>query len=96
MDPNQVRIEELYTLTKENNELLKKIRHGQLIAQWTRVFYWVVIIVMTLGGVYFLKPYLNNLLNVYGGGASNISNISQFSDIKHAQQILDQIKSLQQ
>ncbi len=95
MDPNQVRFEELYTLTKENNIILKKVRRGQVTAQWTRAFYWIFIVVLTFGGLYFIKPYLTNVLNIYTGGqSSGIPTIGQVPDLIRAQQILEQLKGL--
>lgn len=98
MDPEVKHLlEENLKLSKENNQLLLKIRSVQRWAQITRVFYWVIIIGASFGALYYLKPYLGNLMNLYTGGVSGVQN---FSDIKKSlsnqDQINDLLKSLNQ
>ena len=72
-------LEENIKLSKENNELLLKIRNIQRWGQITSIFYWFIIIGVTIGAFYYIKPYLGNLLNVYTGGVSGINNISDIT-----------------
>lgn len=96
MDPEVKNLlEENLKLSKVNNELLLKIRSVQKWAQITRIFYWVAIIGASFGALYYLKPYLGNLMNVYTGGVSGIENMSDMSkSLKDQQQIQDLLKSL--
>lgn len=88
-------LEENLRLSKVNNELLLKIRSVQKWAQITRIFYWVAIIGASFGALYYLKPYLGNIMNVYTGGVSGIDNISDISkSFNDQQQIQDLLKSL--
>ena len=89
-------LEENLRLSKENNVLLLKIRSVQRWAQITRIFYWFLIIGVSIGAFYFIKPYLGNLLNVYTGGVSGINNISDITkNLKNGQiDIQDLLKSL--
>ena len=91
-------LEENLRLSKENNKLLLKVRSVQRWAQITRVFYWFIIIAVSLGSFYFLKPYLGNILNVYTGGVSGMNSVE---DIKTSLQdkkaeMQDLLKSLNQ
>ncbi|MFA6514807.1 MAG: hypothetical protein WCT42_00900 [Candidatus Paceibacterota bacterium] len=96
MDPEVKQLlEENLRISKENNLLLIKVRNVQRWAQITRILYWVVIIGISFGALYYIKPYLGNLINVYSGGASGVENISDISSkLKDQQQIQDLIKSL--
>lgn len=97
MEPNNIqqtqndlsqKIDELIVLTKENNELLHKVRRTQQIAQITRAFYWVVIIGLGFGSFYFLQPYLGSLMNVYGG----VSGAGAIPDVSHVKALIDLYK----
>jgi hypothetical protein len=80
MDPEVKQLlEENLRISKENNLLLIKVRNVQRWAQITRILYWVVIIGISFGALYYIKPYLGNLINVYSGGASGVENISDIS-----------------
>lgn len=62
-------------LSQENNELLKKVRNVQRWALITKILYWFVIIGVAVGALYFIKPYLGGILNIYSGGVSDINSI---------------------
>jgi hypothetical protein len=80
MDPEVKNLlEENLKLSKENNELLLKIRSIQRWAQITRLMYWFVIIGISFGAFYYLKPYLGNVLNIYTGGVSNAGNVGSLT-----------------
>ena len=87
-------LEENLKVSKENNVILTKIRNVQRWGQITRVLYWVLIIGVSVGAFYYIKPYLGNLLNLYSGGVSNINNISDITkNLKNSQaNIQDLIK----
>jgi hypothetical protein len=46
------------------------------IGRAIKIFYWLLIIGVTVGSLYFLKPYLQVLQGVYGGG-TNIEDVSK-------------------
>lgn len=59
-------IEENLRLSKENNELLLKVYKIQKWGQIVRVGYYVVLVLIAVGALYFIKPFLGSLLGVYG------------------------------
>jgi hypothetical protein len=87
-------LKELVTLTRENNLLLHKIRKVQKWTQIVKAVYWVIILMITLGGFYFIQPYLNSTLNYYsviaGSGGSNKATPSSLPDIQHLQDLIKQ------
>lgn len=64
-------LQENLRLSKENNELLQKIRRVQRWSQISKIIYWVIIIGIAYGAFYYLKPYLEGIMNIYDGGFSN-------------------------
>jgi len=79
-------LEENLKLSKENNELLLKIRGVQRWQQITHILYWFLIIGVSIGAFYFIKPYLGNVLNLYTGGVSGINNIGDITkNLKNGQ-----------
>ena len=65
-------LEENLKLSKENNVLLVKLHNIQRWANITRVFYWLIIIGISIGAFYFVKPFLGNIVNLYTGGALDV------------------------
>ncbi|MEK9184826.1 MAG: hypothetical protein AAB866_01515 [Patescibacteria group bacterium] len=61
-------LENTASLAKENNVILKKMQRS---ARWERVMqygYWIIIILFSLGAYVAIKPYINQIIGVYGGG----------------------------
>ena len=85
MDPNiNQTLREVLGKVEENNKLLKKVHKSIVWARAMRIFYWTVIILVSLGSYYFIQPYINNAIgayrifqsdvNVIKGGAKTIQN----------------------
>jgi hypothetical protein len=89
-------LEENLKLSKENNELLIKIRSVQRWSQISRIFYWLIIIGVSFGAFYFIQPYIGNLLNVYTGGVSDIGTIKNIGNGLNLNNIQDMVKELNQ
>jgi len=76
MDPEAKQLaEENLRLSKENNELLLKVYKIQKWGQIMRVGYYVVLILVGLGALYFIKPFLGSLLSVYGVDPSSLDSL---------------------
>ena len=86
-------LRETRDLTRQNNDLLKKIRRVQKIGQITRMFYWILIIGVTFGAFYFIQPYIKTVTNLYGGNANSISDFeSSLSEVKYFNKFFEQMK----
>ncbi len=95
MDPDiKHLLEENLKLSKENNELLKKVRNFQRWAQVTRVLYWFVIIGAAIGAFYFIQPYFEGVLNLYTGGVSDISAVKNIGETLNVESWRDLIKGV--
>jgi len=96
MDPELKNLlEENLKLSKENNELLIKVRRVQKWSQYSRIFYWVLIIGITYGAFYFIQPYLENLLSLYTGGVE-VNSASIKEGLNNTKAVSDFIKELNQ
>ena len=60
MDPEERK------LLLENNRILHKLLSAQRWAMFWSVLRWAIIIGLALGSYYYIQPYLDQLLQVYG------------------------------
>jgi hypothetical protein len=80
MDPETKRLlEENLRLSQENNLMLIKVRNYLKWAQITKAFYWLLIIGISVGAFYFIKPYFGSLLNIYSGDISGLKGITSIT-----------------
>lgn len=76
---NQQKLEEVYHMTMENNEILRSMRRQQHIAHAFTIFYWVVIL-GALGGAYY---YVRPVVNAFSENKGKIdSALEQFNDLR--------------
>ena len=59
---NQEKLEAVYKMTLENNEILHGIRNRERIANAFRILYWMIIIGSFVGIYYYISPMLNIVL----------------------------------
>jgi hypothetical protein len=67
MDPElkQLLMENL-KVAKANHEILKGIRSYNRWQRFTRILYWIIVIIVALGGyVYIVEPFLNRANEAY-------------------------------
>ncbi len=80
---------------EENNRILVRMRRVQRNSQLFRLFYWLVIVGLTLGAFYYIEPYLKQLTQIYSGIQDTQQNIQKaIPDIGNVQNLLDQLKGL--
>ncbi len=68
-------LEENLRLSKENNELLLKVYNIQKWGQIIRISYYVILVLVALGALYFIKPFVSDLLNIYGIDPSALDSL---------------------
>ena len=64
-------------ISQRNNRMLEKISRGMFWGRVFRYIYWAVIIGIGVGAYYFIQPYIDQILEAYGGFKGNINNIFQ-------------------
>lgn len=76
MDPESKKLLEVtYSLVEENNRMLHSIKRSMFWSRVMTVVYWIVIIGVSVGAFYFVQPYIDQLMEIYGGAKSNLDNI---------------------
>ena len=79
-------LERTYKLAEENNEILKSIRLSNRVSLAMRIIYWVVIIGISFGAIYFIQPYVNFLSSTISG--SKETNIKPEESLQLLQDLL--------
>jgi hypothetical protein len=69
VDNNELQkiLEETRELARENNVMLHSIQRRAKIALAFKAFYWIVIILVGIGAIYYIEPYIDQLLKAYNG-----------------------------
>ena len=77
MNPEEREVlERTLKLSEENNEILRKLQRSMHLARIMSLVYWIFIIGSAIGAYYLIQPYLEQMLNIYGGAKSGLSNYS--------------------
>ena len=63
----QQMLRESLELSRKNNEVLNKLYRASLWDRAVKGLYWLILIGITVGSFYFIRPYIDALTNVYGG-----------------------------
>ena len=76
MDPESKKLlEENLALEQENNSILRAMKRSMRWSQIMSVIYWLVIIGISIGAFYFLQPYFDKIIAVYGSLSNALKNI---------------------
>lgn len=72
-------LQRTYELVEENNKILTTLRRASRVGIAIKVFYWVVIIGLSLGSFYFIQPYIDAIKNPEGIN-TNVSPTNSYID----------------
>jgi cystathionine beta-lyase/cystathionine gamma-synthase len=67
-------------LGEENNALLKKMHRSAIVTLILRICYWGVIIFLSFGAYYFIQPYLNQIMSLYGSTTGEVNTVSTLTN----------------
>ena len=68
-------LEKSLALAEDNNKMLHAMKRSMM---WSRVMsfvYWALIIGSAVGAYYFIQPYIDQVMGIYGGAKSNLDNV---------------------
>ncbi len=69
------KLDRILELVESNNTSINQIRRSQKNTQIFKAVYWLVIFIVMFGGLYFLQPYVNNLVGLYNGGIGALKSV---------------------
>ncbi len=78
-DLSDQKIQRILELSESNNNILRSIKRAIWWGRVIHTIYWVVILGASVGAFWYLKPYINQLGEVYGGlknGVSSVNNLN--------------------
>lgn len=98
------KLDELTKLVEENQRMTRSLYQRARMATVVVAIKWILIILITLGSLYYIQPYLEGALKAYTDAAGFIDNFNGNGSAKNSAKpaddstnkgsILDLIKSL--
>lgn len=70
-------LEENLAVSKETNQLLKKVVSSQRWSRIFRILYWVIIIGGSIGVYYWMQPYVDTILGNYDSIMKSLDKVQQ-------------------
>ena len=78
MDSEEKRLlEQTSALVKENNKILLSMERRARIGTALRIFYWLVIIAVSVGAYTLIEPYVGELGSIYTQAQKTLKDINQ-------------------
>ncbi len=71
------RLDELETVSQENNEILKGIRRSARIQRVLSIIKWVMIVIFAMAGYYVLQPFVDSARKTYEALQSGVTEAQQ-------------------
>ncbi len=66
MEPeDSKKLDRILALAEENNAYIRKVRTTQKNSQMFKAIYWVILIALALGGLFFVQPYFQKFSSLY-------------------------------
>ena len=79
MNPEEKQLlEKAVRLSEENNIILRKMRRSAMWGTTFRIFYWTIIIGLSIGAFYFLEPYAKTVAKSYTQFRSDLDTFQHF------------------
>lgn len=66
-------------LVEENHTMLRKMRRAALWGRAWHLLYWLIIIGISVGAYFYVQPYVNQLLNLYGGVTGDVEAVQNIA-----------------
>ena len=90
---NQEKLEAIYEMTIENNEILRTIRRQQYFANALRVLYWLMVVGAIGGAYFFVKPIVSSFTENSGKIEETYTQLrGQLPETRLLNQIMEALK----
>jgi hypothetical protein len=81
MNPNEKELlQKTYELTEENNKILRGIRRSNRWSTLFRVFYWIVIIGISIGAFIYIQPYVDSVMKAYNSIQNDLNTVKSVTN----------------
>ncbi len=94
---NEEKLEAIYQMTLENNDVLRTVRRQQYLSSFFSVIYWLVILGSIGSAYYFIKPFIPVISSNIGKAEETMSQFnqirSQMTDPKLLQDIMKNVNT---
>jgi len=77
---NQEKLDEMYEMVIENNEILHSLLRREKFAMYMRLLYWIIIICAVFGLYYYIQPVINYITTNITGFEGLFNDINQKAD----------------
>ena len=74
---NEEKLEAIYQMTLENNEVLRTVRRQQYMSSFFSIIYWLVILGSIGSAYYFIKPFIPVISSNFGKFEETIGQFDQ-------------------
>lgn len=94
---NQEKLEAVYKMTLENNDILRTIRRQHYFSNFLSSLYWLMVIGVIGGAYYFIRPVVTAISSNSGGVEETINQFnqirSQLPETKLINQVMNGLKT---
>lgn len=91
---NEEKLDAIYEMTLENNEILRTIRRQQYFANALRMLYWLVVLGAIGGAYYFVRPLIVTISNNSDKMVGTYTNlVNQLPEKKLLNQVMNGFKA---
>jgi hypothetical protein len=77
---NQEKLDEMYEIVLENNEILRGLIRRERVATLFKIVYWLIILGGIFGAYYYLEPVVKNLSGNLEGLQNGIEKLNTASN----------------
>jgi hypothetical protein len=74
---DKIKLARALELSEENNNILKKMLRNMRWGRLFRVLYWVAIIAVSVGALYYVQPYIDQLQKAYGNAKQTLETVNK-------------------
>lgn len=78
-DEEKELLKQTYTLAQDTNDKVTRLYRSYKWGRALKIFYWLIIIGLSLGAYWLIQPYINQLTQVYSSLGDTINNIHSTS-----------------
>ena len=76
-DEDRKLLREVLEISRENRKKINRLYRSFWWSKVGRLFYWLVIIGITLGSFYYLQPYVDKLREAFSAVESQLDSVQQ-------------------